>query len=222
MPNALAIFAKVPVVGQVKTRLCPPLLPAQATELYQCFLIDTVERACSLSDVQVFLAFTPVDSEPAFRALLPFPVHYIPQRGDSLGERQRNIFTDLLGEERTRLVVVGSDIPTLPLAHVREAFTRLEDPACDAVFGPSGDGGYYLVGARAVHPELFEHITWSTSLVLEQTLAQAHRHGLNVMLAPSWYDVDTKEDLDKLATELSQGNENDAPRTRAFLTRLGL
>jgi len=217
MPNALAIFAKAPVVGQVKTRLCPPLSPAQATELFRCFLLYTVERACTLPDVQVYIAFTPADSEPAFHALLPFPVRYIPQRGDSLGERQLNIFTDLLGKECKRLVVIGSDIPTLPLAHLHEAFLRLEDPACDAVFGPSSDGGYYLVGAGAVHRELFEHIAWSTSLVLEQTLAQARRHQLHVTLLPPWYDVDTSDDLDKLVAELNQGSENDAPRTRAFL-----
>lgn len=222
MPNALAIFAKAPVVGQVKTRLCPPLSPAQAADLFRCFLLDTVERACTLSDVQVYIAFTPADSEPAFRALLPFPVRYIPQRGDSLGERQMNVFTDLLGRGFTRLVVIGSDIPTLPLAHVSEAFTRLEDPACDTVLGPSSDGGYYLVGVRALHHELFENIAWSTSLVLEQTLAHARRHRLDVTLVPSWYDVDTKEDLYKLAVELSTSDPNDAPKTRTFLTQLGL
>jgi len=87
MPNALVIVAKAPVVGQVKTRLCPPLTTAEATELFRCFLVDTVARACTVPDVQVCLAFTPADSEGLFRALLPFPLRYLPQRGNSLGER---------------------------------------------------------------------------------------------------------------------------------------
>lgn len=222
-PNALAIFAKAPVAGEVKTRLCPPLAPAEAAELSRCFLVDTVERACTLATVQVYLAITPVESEPAFRALLPFPVQYIPQRGESLGEREVNVFADLLGQGFSSVVLIGSDIPTLPLAHLRAAFMQLEDPRCDAVFGPSHDGGYYLVGMRAVHRELFQHIAWSTSQVLAQTLAQARRHRLHVLLVPSWYDVDTAEDLRRLAADLGQRiGPEDAPRTRAYLTRLGL
>lgn len=222
MRNVLAIFAKAPVVGQVKTRLCPPLSPAEATELFRCFLTDTVARVCSLSDVQVYLAIAPTDSEPLFRSLLPFPVRYLPQRGDSLGEREVNLFIDLLGNGFDRVVLIGSDIPTLPLAHLRAAFTRLADPQCDAVFGPSSDGGYYLVGMRAVHRALFEDITWSTPQVLEQTLTQARRHGLSVSLVPPWYDIDTEEDLYRLARELSQGIGDGAPRTQACLMQLGL
>lgn len=222
MPHALIIFAKAPVVGQVKTRLCPPLSAAQATDLFRCFLLDLVERVCTLPDVQVYIAFTPADSEPLFRAALSFPVHYVPQRGESFGERQVNAFTDLLDKGFTRLVLIGSDIPTLPLAHVREAFTQLEDPTCDVVFAPSSDGGYHLVGVHAVRRELFEHIAWSTSLVLEQMLTQAHRYGLKVAFVPSWYDVDTQEDLYKLVAELSQNGSDDAPRTRMFLMQLGL
>lgn len=220
--NALAIFAKAPAVGEVKTRLCPPLSPTEAAELARCFLVDIVERACTLVDVQVSLAITPAESEPAFRVLLPFPVQYIPQRGKSLGEREVNVFVDLLSQGFSSVVLIGSDIPTLPLVHLRTAFTQLQDPRFDAVLGPSQDGGYYLVGMRAVHRELFENITWSTPQVLAQTLAQARRHHLHVSLVPSWYDVDTVEDLQRLAADLRQnrGGE-DAPRTRAYLTRLG-
>lgn len=217
MPNVLAIFAKAPVVGQVKTRLCPPLSPTQATDLSRCFLLDTVERMCTFSQVQVSIAFTPADSESIFRALLPFPVRYLPQRGGSLGEREIQVFIDLLAEGFTRVVIIGSDIPTLPGEYVRQAFARLAETTCDVVLGPSDDGGYYLIGARAVHRELVEKISWSTAQVLAQTLAQARSHGLNVSLLPAWHDVDTKEDLQQLIVDLRSGNGDDAPRTRAFL-----
>ena len=227
MSNALAIFAKAPIAGQVKTRLCPPLTHTQAAELFRCFLLDTVERMCSLETVQVFLAIMPADSEPLFRQLfrqtVPFPVRYLPQRGDSLGEREINMLADMLDAGFSRVVIIGSDIPTLPVAHIHEAFTRLEDPACDAVFGPSTDGGYYLVGACAVHRRLFENIAWSTPQVLEQTLEQARLHQLAVELVPSWYDVDTVEDLQRLLVDAREKRDgsNDVPRTRELLRRFG-
>ena len=218
---ALVIFAKWPVPGQVKTRLCPTLQSDQAAELARCFLIDTVERVSSLKDVQVWLAFTPSDTEPLFRELLPSSVRYLPQRGKDLGERELNIFVDLLGKEETTVAIMGTDIPSVPLASLQSAFALLKNPGCDAVFGPSGDGGYYFVGAKAVHPPLFENIEWSTEKVLQQTLGQARLHNLNVSLIPSWHDVDTEEDLRRLARQLGEiRSEKDAPRTRAFLKRL--
>ena len=223
MPNALVIVAKAPVVGQVKTRLCPPLSAAEATELFRCFLVDTVERACTLPDTQVCLAFAPADSEALFRALLPFPLRYLPQRGNGLGERLVNIFADLLQQGFSKIVIMDSDSPTLPTAYLQEAFTSLSDPGTDAVFGPCRDGGYYLVGARAVHRGLFENITWSTALVLAETLAQARLHKLHLTLLPSWYDVDNGADLRELAAELGRLDGNDGvPRTLAFLSQLGL
>ncbi len=222
MSNALIVFAKAPLVGQVKTRLCPPLSPVAAAELARCFLVDTVERACRLPAVQVFLAITPAESEALFRSLLPFPVEYFAQRGTSLGEREYHSFVDLHQQGATRMVLIGSDIPTLPLSHLQEAFQHLEDERGDAVFGPSSDGGYYLVGMRVPHRELFEHIAWSTSSVMADTLAQAEKHRLSVTFVPSWHDVDDKEDLARLVVELRHPDSAaHAPRTKTFLTRLG-
>lgn len=224
MSNALAIFAKAPVAGQVKTRLCPPLTPERAAELSRCFLLDTLERMCGLEAVEVFVAISPTDSESLFRSLIPFPVRYRPQRGASLGERQLNTLGDMMSAGFSRALIIGSDIPTLPVAYVQEAFRRLEDPACDAVFGPSRDGGYYLVGARQPHRRLFENIVWSTSQVLQQTLAQARKYGYAVALVPSWYDVDRPQDLPRLARDAQEqaGGPDDAPRTRQALARLGV
>ena len=219
--HVLVIFAKAPLVGQVKTRLCPPLSLTEAAELARCFLVDTVERAYHLPGVQVVLAITPAESEQLFRSLLPFPVEYLAQRGTSLGEREHNTFVDLLQRGATRVVLIGSDIPTLPLSHLQEAFHHLEDARCDVVFGPSNDGGYYLVGMRALHPELFENIPWSTSSVMTETLVQTQKHGLNIALVPAWHDVDDKDDLARLASEMAQpDNAIQAPRTRAFLKQL--
>jgi len=221
MSSALAIFAKAPIVGQVKTRLCPPLSPEEAKELYQCFLLDTVARALRLPDVQVCLAFTPAESEELLRAFLPGSLLYFPQRGDSLGEREANVFVDLLQKGFSHVVLIGGDIPTLPFFHLQGAFARLTDPRTDVVFGPSEDGGYYLIGARALHPCLFENIAWSTSTVLAETLAQARREGLNVAQVPAWYDVDSAVDLERLTVELqNQSARSNAPATEALLKQL--
>ena len=223
MSNVLVIFTKAPIEGQVKTRLCPPLTPAQAAELARCFLIDTVERACTFPEVQVYIAFTPADSENVFRALLSFPVRYLPQRGDSLGKRELNIFLDLQQRGASRIVLIGSDIPTLPSAHIKEAFTLLEDSQYDAVFNPTDDGGYCLIGMREPHSALFEGIAWSTSTVMAETLSQARKHSLYVELVPAWYDVDDHAGLSRLANELKNTKTGTvAPRTQALLRRLGL
>jgi hypothetical protein len=223
MSSALAIFAKAPIAGQVKTRLCPPLSLEEAAELYRCFLLDTVARAVSLPGVQVYVAFTPPDGEALLRKLLPYPLHYLPQRGESLGEREANVFAELLPAGFSRVVLIGGDIPTLPLSHLQEAFSLLADAQRDVALGPSTDGGYYLIGARAFHPELFENITWSTSAVLAETFVQARRAGLRVVQVPAWYDIDSKEDLHQLVAELTPPISGErAPTTRAFLARLGL
>ncbi len=222
--NALVIFAKWPLPGQVKTRLCPPLRPDQAAELARYFLLDTVERVSRIEEVQVWVAYTPADSEARFRTLLPASVRYLPQRGTNLGERELNIFIDLFEKEATRVAIMGSDIPSVPLAYLRSAFDLLKIPNCDAVLGPSRDGGYYCIGApagRPALPALFEHIEWSTEKVMQQTLRQARLHNLNIRLIPRWYDVDTVEDMRKLAEQLKEiADEESAPRTRNFLNRL--
>ncbi len=223
MSSVLAVFAKAPLVGQVKTRLCPPLSSEEATELYRCFLLDSVARACSLPDVDVYLAFAPIDSESCFREFLPFPLRYIPQRGASLGEREANVFADLLQAGYERMVIVGGDIPTLPLAHLDSAFALFADSRNDVVIGPSEDGGYYLLGTRRLHPTLFENINWSTPTVFAETLAQAQGAGLQIALVPAWYDVDERDDLLKLIRELTpRENAPRAPRTRAMLERMGM
>ncbi len=223
MARAVIVFAKAPAVGQVKTRLCPPLSPTEAAELASCFLFDSVARACALPQVQVCLAFTPAESEPRLRELLPFPLHYFPQRGGSLGEREANAFADVFAAGFAEVLLIGSDIPTLPRLHLQQAFEYLDTPENDVVIGASKDGGYYLIAMRMLHLALFEDIHWSTSSVFAETLAQARQARLRVAQVPAWYDVDEHADLYKLIEELTPPESAAyAPQTRAALVRLGL
>ena len=222
MSHALAIFAKAPIAGQVKTRLCPPLTLAEAAALYHCFLSDLIARMSTLADVDLVLAVTPAHSTWWFRTVWPAPIHCLSQRGHSLGEREAHVFCDLLQQGYQQVVLIGSDIPTLPVSHVHDAFALLAEPTNDVVLSRSHDGGYYLLGARQLHPSLFENIPWSTSTVFADTVAHAHQAGLTVAQVPAWYDVDTVAALQQLVEELTPAaHAGRAPQTRALLTRLG-
>ncbi|MGB9080203.1 MAG: DUF2064 domain-containing protein, partial [Desulfuromonadaceae bacterium] len=89
----------------------------------------------------------------------------------------------------------GSDAPDLPLPYIQEAYRLLATQQTDAVFGPSRDGGYYLLGLRQVWPQLFADIPWGSASVLELSLAAARDTGLTAVLLPEWQDIDTVEDL---------------------------
>ena len=111
---------------------------------------------------------------------------------------------------------MNSDGPTLPLACLEEAFSALYRE--DITLGPGHDGGYYLIGMKRPHPELFQGIAWSTEQVVPQTLDICHHLGLSVHLLPEWYDVDVAADLERLQCDLQQ-DPSLAPHTRAFLER---
>ena len=123
---------------------------------------------------------------------------YMPQKGEDLGERMRNGFIQTFAEGFKRVILIGSDIPGLPLEFIEEAFTSLRDK--DAVIGPSLDGGYYLIGFRnkTFSPKVFEGIPWSTEKVFEETMKVLEKERLTVHTLPRWRDIDTIEDLKNL------------------------
>lgn len=206
----LAIMAKAPRAGDVKTRLCPPLDPIEAAELARAFLADTIALVDSLPARRA-MAYAPPDAHAMFAALAP-GFTLVPQRGDDLGARLLHTFEDLLADGAPAAVVIGSDIPTVPRAHLEAALGCVAD--ADVVLGPSDDGGYYLVGLSEPRPELFRDIAWSTSTVLDDTIDRARRLGLEVAILPSWFDVDTGADLERLDASLVAAPG--AAHTRAF------
>jgi hypothetical protein len=216
---ALAIMVKQPVPGRVKTRLCPPLTPEQATDLYRCFLLDKMAQVRRLAVAAPYLAFTPPEAGAFFRDLAGESFSLLPQEGRDLGERLNHLSTHLLAAGHPGVVIIDSDTPSLPDPCLLEAVTRMSHDHADAVFGPAEDGGYYLVGLRRSAPAVFQGIAWSTPAVLAQTLGAAAAAGLRVHLLPPWYDVDTGKDLGRLAREL-ESNGTMARETWAFLRGL--
>lgn len=213
-------MAKAPRPGEVKTRLCPPLSPAEAAELYRCFLLDKVAQVRSVDGATAVLAFTPDTDRRTFEALAP-GVSLLAQRGDDLGSRLLNGLDDLLRGGHAGALAIDSDTPTLPTDFLRQAIDLVVTPGIDVVLGPTEDGGYYLIGMRTVWPSLFAAMPWSTAEVFPETIRRAEAHGLRVACLPSWFDVDTGDDLDRLVALVRRGDADDAHHTRLFLERWG-
>lgn len=219
MDRALIVMAKEPLAGRTKTRLSPPLSGQEATELYRCFLLDTLELMDQVGSVQPMIAYLPDEAESFFRRIAPSDFEFVAQVGADLGERLDNVLTHCLRSGYRQAVVMDSDSPTLPLAHLWRAFQALDDPTVDVVLGPCDDGGYYLIGLKSPCSALFRGMVMSTSTVKAETVERARQEGLRVAYLPSWYDVDTAMDLDRLIEELRSHPDHSARHTRAFLSR---
>jgi len=214
-PVAVAIMAKAPRAGEVKTRLCPPLSLTDAAELYRRFLLDKIEQVRSLRTASLAIAYTPAEARVFFEEVAPGFV-LVPQRGADLGDRLANSLGELLDQGYRGALAIDSDTPTLPLGFLEQGLDLLTTPEVDVVLGPTEDGGYYLIGLRTVYRELFEAMAWSTSRVFPETIRRADAKGLRVACLPAWYDIDTSDDLARLRMALA-ASDGDSPRhTRAF------
>ena len=191
----LVVVAKAPVPGMVKTRLIPSLSPGEAADLYRCFLQDRVATITALSGIDLAIAYTPADAANMFAPFSRNGIGLFCQKGRDLGERLNNIFLEKLAGGYDAVSIIDSDSPDLPPWTIQESFKHLLSGQTDVLFGPCRDGGYYLVGMRQPHPELFDDIPWSTERVLSNTLEKAEKGGVKTDLLPWWNDLDTFEDL---------------------------
>ncbi|MFZ5863526.1 MAG: TIGR04282 family arsenosugar biosynthesis glycosyltransferase [Nitrospirota bacterium] len=206
---AVAVFAKAPLPGTVKTRLIPPLTPAQAARLHAAFVADTLRRVASL-DVARFLACTPQPRHPFLSACgRRYHARTIAQGSGDLGARMQRVAARLL-TRYPKVVIIGTDSPTLPIAYIENALRTLD--WADIVFGPSEDGGYYLVGQRRLYPKMFQGIPWGGPDVLASSLDKIPR--ARVALLPPWYDVDRPRDLARLRTDVTE--TGDCPKTASW------
>jgi uncharacterized protein len=202
---ALAVMAKAPRSGKVKTRLAPPLTPDQAAAINICFLRDTTENIAAVAatgDAAGIVSYTPIGDEALFDNLLPADFTLIPQRGDGFGERLLATAEDLLACGYGSVCLIDSDSPTVPAIAFEQAVAELARPGDRIVLGPSNDGGYYLIGLKRAHAEPFANITWSTAAVYAETIAAAKAASIETIVLPLWYDVDDAATLDVLTAEL--------------------
>jgi len=211
--EALVIMARYPEEGAVKTRLARDLGPLLTLRLYRAFIDDLAGKFGSLPRPLIW--FYIPESSP-FPQLFSRRYPCRPQAGSSLQERMLRIFEDLFGEGFQRVVVIGADVPHIPVEAVEDAFALLS--ATDVVLRPSCDGGYHLIGLRAAG-DLFSRISMGTNRVLRETVERAASMGLSAhCLAPS-FDVDTIEDVKRLIRFLAE-TDDPLPRTREVMAEI--
>jgi len=196
-------MARAPVPGQCKTRLAATLGEVAAARLYEAMLADSMESYTRVGATRnVVIAAPEFEGVRVLSELAPRGWEVIPQEGRGLGERLANAFR-ALKVNGSPVLVMGSDSPTLPIEPVSAAVQRFNGLG-RVLLGPTDDGGYYLIGLSSLDLSLFRDIPWSTPRVLETTLARCAARSLSTELLPSWYDVDERKDLERLAWELSR------------------
>ena len=210
--RVLVIMAKAPRPGAVKTRLTPSLSPEAVTAFYCCLLDDTLALARSLGDVEVAIMCPDSDVNELAR-LAGKEVNVVAQKGEGLAAGLTSVFAHFTEDHQRRTIAFNSDSPHLPRSVLEDAFTKLAEH--DVIVGPTDDGGYYLVGAKASHA-LFARDGMGTSTALERLLLSARALELSIGFSDPFYDIDVADDLTRLAAELRLAPTR-APRTARWL-----
>lgn len=211
--RTLVIMAKAPKPGMVKTRLMQCLPSSAVTALYRCLLEDTVALATSLSSVEVAVMCPESDKEELVQ-LLGKTVQVVAQKGAGLAAGLTSVFRHFTAAGMQHVIAFNSDSPHLAPSVLDSAFEVLSTH--DVVVGPTHDGGYYLVGANAAHPSLFEGDGMGTRSALDRLLTRTKMLDLSTGFTERFYDIDVANDLVQLAREL-QLDPGKAPRTAAWI-----
>ena len=206
--SIMAVMFKAPEPGKVKTRLTPPLTPVEATALYSAMIEDTFRSASKLRSIDIIAAFAGDLSRDQRENLITQEIPVTTQKGNGLGERLDNLFSELFNMGYRRAAVVGTDSPDLPGSLIEKAFSLLRENPGKCVLGPASDGGYYLIALDQESKRPFEAISWSTEQVLKETI---ERLGGDEILLEEWHDIDIAADLARLDAN------PDAPSSSAFM-----
>jgi rSAM/selenodomain-associated transferase 1 len=236
---AIAVMAKAPRPGAVKTRLAPPLALETASALSASFLRDITENiaraACGLR-IHPYVAYAPARSAAFFDGMLAAGTRLVLADGagvaapgvGGLGRCLLHASQALFARGHDAVCLLNADSPTLPTALLAQAATALAADGDRVILGPAEDGGYYLIGMKAPHWQLFADVAWSTGGVARQTRQRAGALGLDVVELDPWYDVDDVPALHRLCRELATGRPKNgldpfpAPATARVIARLGI
>lgn len=201
-PQRLLVFARLPELGKVKTRLAADVGDARALEVYEAMLRDLLSGiGTSTPDLEIEVMWAPTENANGDALRRAFGPHATAmQTGEGLGDRLSMALSERFFFHRTeKIVVIGVDDPSLSRELIDHAFALLE--SCEYVLGPAADGGYYLIGCRApsFDPSIFQDIEWGTSTVLASTLKRIAALERTVALLPRRHDIDTAADLEQYA-----------------------
>jgi rSAM/selenodomain-associated transferase 1 len=203
MDNALIIFVKNPVHGKVKTRLAAAIGNDKALDIYLHLVTHTLKAIVNAAADRYIYFSDEIDDSigqktTAFKRAV--------QSGADLGERMKNAFCDVLNTSYHKVLIIGTDCPGISPEILEQAFDQLND--ADIVIGPAADGGYYLLGMKALHPQLFDNIEWSTSAVLQTTVERCTQNNLRYQLLEELNDIDEEKDLMHFYKLMKQDNND--------------
>ena len=187
--RALVVFARVPALGRVKTRLAASIGEAGALAAYRELAELTLATVSTLPDCRRVVAYTPDDGRREMRAWLGDDVDLEPQGPGDLGRRMHAAVTRQVAAGSERVAVVGTDCPDLTADDVEKAFAALDK--ADLVLGPATDGGYWLIAMRQPLEAPFERIPWGDPDTLTETLRRAVDANIRVALLGRKTDIDT-------------------------------
>jgi rSAM/selenodomain-associated transferase 1 len=217
VPAALFVFLRFPRPGKVKTRLAQSLGEKRAARFYRICADAILSEISRLSDkVERYIFCADKTDEPEIRHWAGPGFNFAVQEGESLGQRLENAFSSVLNNGVQKAIAVASDVPDLSADILNEAIQALDEH--DIVIGPCYDGGYYLLGMKRLHHELFDGISWSTEQVYQQTLATTGKSRLTVHQLQTLIDIDTEADLHKW----SEMHKRQQPAFDEFLKTIGL
>ncbi len=212
--NALILMTRIPIPGQTKTRLMDIMSGYERADLHLAFLMDLFHTFKKVRNkVEIYLTYTPENSFKIIDDMIPGYIKTFPQKGEDLGEKMYHAIKHVLSIGYENVILIGADIPDLSAEDINTAFRILENK--DLIFGPSYDGGYYLVGMKKPNKKIFDiSKNWGEKSVLESTVDIANNLGLSIGLAPKYRDIDTKEDL----FEFMKKHENDIEMKALYTT----
>jgi len=197
--NAVILFARDPVLGHVKTRLSSSFDDETILRLYTCFVEDSLEKIRQVDNADCFVGISPSNLSGFFNGIEDSDTRLFIQQGKDLGDKMRQAFVDRFSDGYKKVVIIGSDSPSLPVSYINQALNSDKD----LMLGPSTDGGYYLIAMTGKVSEVFDGIAWGTEQVLDETLNRVKKAGVSLELLPVWYDVDLPQDLKFLKTHLN-------------------
>lgn len=218
MKRAVIIFTRVPIPGQTKTRMMPYLNARQCAYLHSCFLKD-IGNVCRKVQADIFICYTPEGKAGQLYPLLGEETAYFLQEGEGLGERMYCAIETVLKKGYDACVLIGTDVPEIQAGHLENALDMLEEDAADVVFGPTVDGGYYLVGMKKPFREVFEKQTYGHGNVLKYTVRELKDQGIEVRCVGGLQDMDTREDLQGYRERIRQNPVLQQTKTGKYLMR---
>lgn len=216
MKRAIIIFTRVPIPGKTKTRMMPGLKPSECAHLHRCFLYD-IKEECQKADADIYVCYTPEGKKDSLVCILGSNKEYFAQIGTGLGEKMYHGIKNVLSRGYDACVLIGTDVPEIRKEHLQKAFCILESK--DVVFGPTTDGGYFLVGMKTPQIKIFQKQSYGHNKVLKNTTKYLREQGITVGYVPKLSDMDVPKDLCSYRARMRIDKRLQQTKTGQYLMR---